>query len=65
MFLSAADLRRLTGRVRYSAQRRALDQLGIHYTKAATGEPLVRPADLDGSGTKARNSGPKWDRIAA
>lgn len=63
MFLTAADIRRLTGRVRYSAQRRALDSLGVRYTKAATGEPLVRFDALDSPPAKARNGGPHWDRI--
>jgi hypothetical protein len=65
MFLSPADLSRLTGRTRYAAQRRALDRLGIRYTLAATGEPLVREDALDGSGKPARNSGPRWDRLNA
>ena len=65
MFLTPAELARLTGRTRYSAQRRALDRLGIRYLLAATGEPLVRQADLDGSGKAARNSGPRWDRLNA
>jgi len=64
MFLSRPDLIRLTGRTRYSAQRRALDTLGIHYTRAATGEPLVREADLGGKAA-ASARGPKWDRMAA
>jgi hypothetical protein len=63
MFLTVADLRRLTGRSRYSAQRRALDRLGIRYTTAATGEPLVRIEALDGKPAQARS--PRWDRIAA
>ena len=63
MFLAAADLKRLTGKVRYSAQRRALDALGVRYTKAATGEPLVLIEALDAPQMKARNSAPHWDRI--
>lgn len=64
-FLAPADLARLTGRRRYAAQRRALDQLGIPYVRAATGEPLVRADDLDGGKPKARNRGPRWERIGA
>lgn len=44
MFLSAAELERLTGKKRFSAQRRVLDSLGVPYTTAATGEPLVAEA---------------------
>ena len=48
-FLPAADVVRLTGgRERFSAQRRALDRMGIRYTVAANGEPLVRVDALDG-----------------
>jgi len=65
MFLTDAEVVRLTGRRRYAAQRRALDSLGIRYVRAATGEPLVRPADLDAPKGKARNRGPKWERIGA
>lgn len=65
MFLTADELRRLTGKKRFTAQCRALDGLGIRYTKAATGEPLVRQDALDGKPEKGRNSGPRWDRIGA
>lgn len=60
-FLQRIDIERLTGKVRFGAQRRALDALGIAYRIAATGEPLVREDDLDGR--KRRE--PKWNRIAA
>jgi hypothetical protein len=63
MFLSVDEVVRLTGKLRYSAQRRALNRLGIRYTTAATGEPLVRIEALDPSGSKARNKGPHWDKI--
>jgi hypothetical protein len=62
-WLSSADIERLTGKVRYTAQRRALDLLGIRYTTALTGEPLVRLEALDSPASKARNVGPRWDRI--
>lgn len=62
MFLTVADLQRITGVSRYSAQRRALDRLGIRYLRAATGEPLVRPEWLDGPGKQAQR-GHRWDRI--
>ena len=64
MFLTAADLLRLTGRRRYKAQRERLRAMGIRYVQAASGEPLVREADLDGGDKSARNdAGPRWDRI--
>jgi hypothetical protein len=63
MFLIRADLHRLTGKQRFSAQRRALDRLGIRYTLAATGEPLVREESLDAGGTPRRNRGIRWDRL--
>lgn len=62
MFLTPDDVARLTGRKRFSAQRRALDALGIRYTRAATGEPLVRADALEG-GRKRRE--PRFDRMVA
>ncbi len=63
MFLTAAEVARLTKRQKYAAQRRALDALGIPYTQAADGEPLVRERDLDGGQEQGRNSGPNWERM--
>lgn len=63
MFLTPAEVQRLTGRKRFAAQRRALDRLRITYTVAATGEPLVRPAALDGTAGRAQSRGPRWDRL--
>jgi hypothetical protein len=63
MFLTPADLLRLTGKRRFTAQCRALDALGIAYRTAATGEPLVRAESLDATPKAARNGGPRWDRI--
>jgi hypothetical protein len=65
VFLTAEELRRLTGRKRFRAQREALDRLGIRYTVAATGEPLVLLAALDEPSGKARNRRPRWDRMLA
>lgn len=63
-FLPAADVVRLTGgRERFSAQRRALDRMGIRYTVAANGEPLVRVDALDGKPRAAQRSGPRWELI--
>lgn len=63
MFLTADELKRLTGKSRYSAQRKVLDERRIRYVQAESGEPLVRPDDLDGAGPRARNRGPRWDRL--
>ena len=62
-FLAVDDVRRLTGKKRFAAQRRALEALGIRFRQAATGEPLVREADLDGGADKRRNRGPRWERL--
>ena len=65
MFLTPDDIVRLTGRSRFSAQRRALESLGIPYVRAATGEPLVRAEDLDPTQKRAKNRGPRWERLTA
>lgn len=65
VFLSSEDLHRLTGKTRYTAQRRALDRLGIKYVKAATGEPLVRSDQLDKQPGRPAYIGPRWDLIAS
>ena len=64
-FLSREAVRRLTGgKVKYHAQRAALDRLGIRYTRNEAGEPLVRETDLDAPSQRgARNVGPRWDLI--
>lgn len=64
-YVPAAVVERITKRTRYAAQRRQLDRLGIPYREAADGEPLVREADLDVASGRARNRGPRWDRMAA
>ena len=65
MFLSRLDVVRLTKRERYSAQRRALDRLGVRYTVAADGEPLVSEVAIDGAGRAAHPRVPKWHRLSA
>ena len=62
-FLTAAELHRLTGAVRYSAQRRALDRRRIRYVPAESGEPLVRLSALDRDAPKARASEPRLDLV--
>lgn len=65
IFLSRADVERITGKVKFSAMRRVLDALGIRYTLAGTGEPLVRSDALDATPKAARNRGPNWSRLNA
>ena len=43
-FLTDDDVRRLTGRQRHGAQRRALDRMGIHYWQRPDGRPVVSRA---------------------
>lgn len=62
-YLPQDDIVRITKKVRFSAQRRALDRLGYKYTTAADGEPLVRADALDGKAGPARNRGPRWDLL--
>ena len=62
-FLPRDAVERMTKRRRFKAMRRALDRLGIRYTPAADGEPLVREDALDGKRRTERNSGPRWERI--
>lgn len=64
LFLTAAELHRLTGKHRFKAQREVLEAMGIRFVPAATGEPLVRADDLDGGERRERNRGPRWDRIS-
>jgi hypothetical protein len=67
VFLTRDELVRLTGRKRYSAQRRELDRRGIKYIPAASGEPLVRDRDLDAAGQPAHRprSPHRWDLIGS
>lgn len=63
-WLTAAEVERLTGRKRWTAQRRQLKALGIKHIIAATGEPLVRASDLDADGKPAQR-GHRWDMIGS
>jgi hypothetical protein len=68
-FLTPEEVKRLTrGKVRYSAQCRALDAMGIRYIRAGAhkdGEPLVRRDALDAGGKPAQRRGHRWDRIGS
>jgi hypothetical protein len=66
-FLPAADVERLTGKKRWSAQCRALAEAGIRFRRAGAnkdGEPLVLVSDLDAKGKPAQR-GHRWDMIAS
>lgn len=65
MFLSRADVERLTGRTRFKAMCRALDRMSIRYKLAATGEPLVRQDAIDGKPQQAKTRGHRWDMIGS
>lgn len=63
-WLATQELRRLTCRVRFSAQRRALERMAIPYATTADGEPLVRADYQDHNPKPARTREPRWDRIS-
>lgn len=63
--LTVDELKRLTGAVRYGAQRKALDALRVPYVTARSGEPLVRLSALDANGKPAQRGGHRWDRIGS
>lgn len=70
IFLSREDLKRLTGKMRFSAQRRALDRLRIKYLKAADESrwfvwrrlllPHQKPNAMAGGRTGQRWSSTAW-----
>lgn len=45
--LFADEIEAITGKVRHSAQRRALDVLGVPYRVRPDGSPLVLRADIE------------------
>jgi hypothetical protein len=47
-FLTRDDVRRLTGRARFSAQVRALQQMRVPFRVNAAGEPIVLWQDVSG-----------------
>jgi hypothetical protein len=70
VFLSAADVERMTKRTRRPAQVRALQRKGFrageHFILAADGEPLVFRDRLDAAGKPAhlrQPAGHRWDRL--
>lgn len=65
MFLTAADLRDLTGYVRYSAQARWLRRHGWRFTVNALGAPVVAIAEFNRRmvGGVATSKGPNWEAM--
>lgn len=63
MFLTAADIERLTEKKRFTAQCRALDRMKISYTRSASGAPLVRSDTLDSKRAKPPKWEPDWQKI--
>jgi hypothetical protein len=61
-FLSRDDVRRLTGRARYSAQVRALQQMKIPHRINAAGEPIVLWQDVLGERHPAVTARVKWQQ---
>ena len=65
-WLSAEELYRLTGKIRFTAQRKVLTARKIPFKAASSGEPLVRRDwDLDASGRPEQRKGPRWDKIGS
>jgi len=67
--LTAEEIKRITrGKVRWSAQCRALDKKGIRYMRAGAnndGEPLVWQSAVDAEGKPKQPAGHRWDRIGS
>lgn len=70
-FLTPAEIRKVTGKVKKSAQMRALRQLGYTARPDANGEPLVLRAHAEakfghpGSPKKRKRTAPDWSHIDA
>lgn len=62
MFLTAAQLADLTGRVRPRAQRRALERMGIRHHVRPDGRPVVATAALLDAQAPAP-IGPDWSAL--
>lgn len=69
MFLSTADVARLTGLEQPAAQRRHLRSRGIPYETDAAGRPLVlvdeieRRLRADGKARGRERPSPRWDGV--
>ncbi|MBK5915119.1 DUF4224 domain-containing protein [Rhodocyclus purpureus] len=67
LFLSPAELETLTGKVRPSAQVRALTAMGIRYTRRPDGVVVVVRADIEAENKAAqkpkRKTKPDWSAL--
>ena len=65
MFLTPADLERLTGYVRHSAQVRWLQRHGWRFTVNALGEPVVALAEFNRRlvGGRVTTQEPNWEAM--
>jgi hypothetical protein len=63
VFLDQPDIQRLTGRERPSAQRRALDQMGVAYWVRPDGRPVVARSAVEGRESGAVAVEPNWAAI--
>jgi len=64
MLLSEKEIRALTGRVRPTAQRRALERMGIAHHVRPDGRPVVTWSAVDGSRESAKDTAPNWTALA-
>jgi hypothetical protein len=62
-FLDHADIVKITGKTRYTAQRAVLRERRIRFIEAANGQPLVRPEWLLDDKPKPARNRARWDRI--
>ncbi len=63
-WLTAAEVKELTGRVRHGAQARKLAELSVPFRLNAQGRPLVeRSAVLTTEPRPAQTVEPRWDRL--
>jgi hypothetical protein len=68
MFATEAQLRRLTGRTRYSAQIRWLQRKGYKFDVNGLGQPIVASAEINrklvgGSARQERTAEPRWENM--
>jgi len=62
-FASPEIIKRVTNRVRFTAQRRMLEKMGIPYLEGATGEPLVDRRRLVPDTVIPDTRGPRMDLL--
>lgn len=64
-WLTAEELKELTGRKRWSAQARALARMGIPFQPSAQGRPLVERSRVltEQTAPKTRRAEPDWSAL--